>query len=211
MFRSSRKSPRVRLAAIAVGAGLLTAVGLTATAGPASADTVLNVHYDLTGTAFINKANTTVNLGAGTLSSAVDLNNGALISTLSLPPGTISFRTSKGLLVTVTTAIIQNSPASGAINLNTGTITSTANVTLKVTHVTAAGSSVQVGSNCKTSPFNIDITSGKGFSIITGGPLEGTFTIPSFGDCEFGTQLLNINISGPGNTLNLALGGVQLG
>lgn len=97
------------------------AVGLTATAGPASADTVLNVHYDLTGTAFINKANTTVNLGSGTLSSAVDLNNGSLTSTLSLPPGTFSFRTSKGLLVTVTTEIIQNGPASGAINLSSGT------------------------------------------------------------------------------------------
>ncbi|MBV9451416.1 MAG: hypothetical protein JO345_36570, partial [Streptosporangiaceae bacterium] len=90
MFRLLQRSPTTRLAAITVSAGLLTAVGLAATAGPASADSVINVHYALTGTTFIKKLNTTVNLGSGTLAASVDLTTGTSSSTLSLPPATVS-------------------------------------------------------------------------------------------------------------------------
>jgi hypothetical protein len=193
-----------------VGAGLLAAGGVAATAGPASADTVLNVHYALTGTTFIKKLNTTFDLGAGTLASAVDLDTAALTSTLSLPPGTLSFKV-RGASFTVNTEIVQDGPASGSISLSDGTITSTATVTLKVTGLTVSGVGIPIGDSCGTRPFPIAITSGTGFSIISGGPLNGTFTIPSFGNCLLGTALLNQVIPGPGNTLNLTLGGIQIG
>jgi hypothetical protein len=210
MFRGSRTSFRTRLGAIMVGAGLLAAGAVAATAGPASADTVVNVHYSLTGTTFIKKLNTTFDLGSGTLSSAVDLDTATLTSTLSLPPGTLSFEI-RGVPVTVTTEIVQNGPASGSLSLSAGTITSAANVTLKVADLTVGGVGIPIGDSCQTSPFTIDITSGTGFSIIGGGPLNGTFTIPSFGNCLLGTAWLNAAIPGPGNTLNLTLGGVQIG
>jgi hypothetical protein len=74
--RPSRRPPAKRLAALAAGASLLAAAGVAATAGSASADTVLNVHYALTGTTFINKLSTTVNLGSGTPAATVDLTTG---------------------------------------------------------------------------------------------------------------------------------------
>jgi len=76
MFRLSRRPSRTRLAVLGTGvlsAALLSMAGLAATAGPAAADSVINVHYALTGTTFLNKLNTTVNLGSGTLSSSADL------------------------------------------------------------------------------------------------------------------------------------------
>jgi hypothetical protein len=50
--RLPRRPLARRLAALAVGTTLFAAVGVAATAGSASADTVLNVHYALTGTTF---------------------------------------------------------------------------------------------------------------------------------------------------------------
>jgi hypothetical protein len=81
-----------RISVLAAGAGLLAAAAVAATAGSASADTTINAHYALTGTTFIKKLNTTVNLGAGTLAATVDLDTGASSSTLSLPPATASVR-----------------------------------------------------------------------------------------------------------------------
>ncbi len=75
-----------RLAALAAGTGLLAAAGIAAPAGSASADTVLRAHYALTGTTFIRKLDTTVNLGSGTLAATVDLTTRASASRLTLPP-----------------------------------------------------------------------------------------------------------------------------
>jgi hypothetical protein len=74
-----------RLAALAAGASLLAAAGVAATGGSASADTVLNVHYALTGTTFINKLSTTVNLGAGTPAATVDLTTGPVPASYAIP------------------------------------------------------------------------------------------------------------------------------
>ena len=90
--RLPRRPLARRLAALAVGTSLFTAAGIAAAASSASADTVLNVHYALTGTTFIKKLNTTVNLGSGTLASTVDLTTGTSSSTLTLPPATVSTR-----------------------------------------------------------------------------------------------------------------------
>ncbi len=59
-----------RLAALTAGTSLLAAAGIAASAGSASADTVLRVHYALTGTTFIKKLDTAVNLGSGISATA---------------------------------------------------------------------------------------------------------------------------------------------
>ncbi|HEX6524558.1 MAG TPA: hypothetical protein VF070_31825 [Streptosporangiaceae bacterium] len=211
MFRQLRRSPTTRLAAITVSAGLLTAVGLAATAGPAAADSVINVHYALTGTTFIKKLNTTVNLGSGTLAASVDLTTGTSSSTLSLPPATVSVNELGLIPVSATTEMIQNGPATGTVNLTANTITSTANVTLKITKLIVAGLNLPVGNSCETTPFNISISSGAGFTVAGGGPVSGTYTIPPFHHCFLNTLLLNLTIPGPGNTLDLTLGALQIG
>ena len=200
-----------RLAALVVGTSLLAAAAVAATAGRASADSVINANYAVTGTTFISKLNTTVNLGPGTLAATVDLTTGTSSSTLTLPPATASVREFGVIPVSATTEMIQNGPAAGTVNLNANTITSTASVTLKITHLTIAGLSVPVGDSCQTSPFSISLSSGPGFTVGGGGPVSGSYTIPAFRHCGLNTLLLNLTIPGPGNTINLTLGQLQLG
>jgi hypothetical protein len=200
-----------RLAALVVGTSLLAAAAVAATAGRASADSVINAHYAVTGTTFISKLNTIVNLGPGTLAATVDLTTGTSSSTLTLPPATASVREFGVIPVSATTEMIQNGPAAGTVNLNANTITSTASVTLKITHLTIAGLSVPVGDSCQTSPFSISLSSGPGFTVGGGGPVSGSYTIPAFRHCGLNTLLLNLTIPGPGNTINLTLGQLQLG
>ena len=211
MSRLPRRPLARRLTALAAGTSLLAAAGVAATAGRASADTVINAHYALTGTTFIKKLNTTVNLGSGTLAATVDLTTGASSSTLTLPPATASVKEFGIIPVAATTEMIQNGPATGTVNLSTNTITSTASVTLKITNLTIAGLSVPVGNSCQTSPFSVSLSSGSGFTVGGGGPVSGSYTIPLFHHCGLSTLLLNLTIPGPGNTLNLTLGKLQLG
>ena len=105
------------------------------------------MHYPLTGTAFLKKLNTTVNLGSGTLSAMVDLTTGASTSTLTLPPATVSVHELGFIPVTATTEMIQDGSATGTVNLSTNTITSTASVMLKVDKLTAFGLPLPVGNN----------------------------------------------------------------
>jgi hypothetical protein len=210
MSRLPRRLLAHRLTVLAAGASLLAAAAVAATAGSASADTTISAHYALTGTTFIKKLNTTVNLGSGTLAATVDLGTGASSSTLSLPAATASAR-ELGIPVAATTEMIQNGPATGTVNLSANTITSTASVTLKITALKIAGLAVPVGSSCQTSPFPVTLSSGAGFTVGGGGPLSGTYTIPLFRHCGLSTVLLNLTIPGSGNTLNLTLGQLQLG
>ncbi len=210
MSRLPRR-PLARRLALAVGASLLAAAGIAASAGSASADTVLNVHYAITGTTFLKKLNTTVNLGSGTLASTVDLTTGTSSSTITLPPATASVKEFGIIPVSATTEMVQNGPASGTANLTTNTITSTASVTLKITALSIAGIRLPVGNSCETSPFSITLSSGAGFTVGGGGPISGGYTIPAFHHCGLNTLLLNLTIPGSGNTLNLTLGALQLG
>jgi hypothetical protein len=212
MVTQLRWRSRTRLA-VFVGSliALLATTGVVATSGAASADSVVSVHYAVTGTTFIAKLNTTVNLGSGSLASTVDLTTGAAQSTLTLPPATAAVKEFGLVPVTATTVITQNGLASGTVNLSANTITSTANVTLKITRLTIFGISLPVGNKCQTSPFTISISSGPGFTVGGGGPVSGAYTIPAFHNCGINTLLLNLTIPGSGNTLNLTLGPLQLG
>jgi len=202
---------RTRLALLAAGVAVLAATGVVAASGAASADSVVNVHYAVTGTTYLAKLNTTANLGSGALASTVDLTTGTSQSTLTLPSTAVSVKEFGFVPVTATTELIQNGPAAGTVNFSTNTITSTANVTLKLTNLTIFGVSLPVGDKCQTTPFNIGISSGPGFTVSGGGPVTGTYTIPAFHDCGLNTLLLNLTIPGAGNTLNLDLGPLQLG
>lgn len=202
---------RTRLALMASGIALLATTGVMAVPGAASADTVVNANYAVTGTTYIAKLNTTVNLGPGNLAATVDLNTGASASALTLPPATVSVKEFGFIPVTATTEIIQNGTAAGTVNFAANTIASTANVTLKITRLTVFGVSLPVGNQCQTSPFNISLSSGSGFTVSGGGPVNGAYTIPAFHNCGLNTLLLNLTIPGSGNTINLSLGALQLG
>jgi hypothetical protein len=194
-------------ATVAALAGLVTAAVIAATPAVASADTILTVRYPVNGSTTIKAANATVTLGPGALRSRVNLTTGAVTARLKLPPATGSF-TELGLVpVTATVAFIQNGPTTGTVDLNTGAITTMSSITLQITSLSVAGLPVPVGPACESAtPAAVSLASQPGFSIVKGGTVSGTYTIPPFAHCGLITPVLNLTITGPGNTISLTLG-----
>ena len=186
---------------------LLAASGVLASAGVASADTVLHVRYPVTGSTLLATPNATVQLGPGHLTTKADITNYTLTANLSLPDATGSFKELGLVPVTATTQFINDGPTTGTINPSTGAVSTTSNITIKIVSLSVAGIPQPVGSSCETStPASIQVSSQAGWSIIKGGNLAGTYTIPSFANCGLETLLINLTVPGPGNTITLTLG-----
>jgi hypothetical protein len=197
----------VRGMTITALSGLLAAGAILAAATPASAQTTVKVKYPVTGSTMIEKLDATAALGPGTLKSTVNLSTGAVTASLTLPPATVS-ATELGLVpVTATTAFINDGPTTGTVNLDTGAVTTTSHITLQITSLTVGGIPVPVGNACESAkPATVTVNSQPGFSIVDGGSLSGTYTIPLFAHCLLETAVLNLTIPGPGNTITLTLG-----
>lgn len=197
--------PRLRPLLITVAAGLAAlAVAAPAANAAPQADPILHATYAVNGSTTIKSTNSTMTLGPGTLTAALDVKTLAFTSDLTLPAATGSFTELGFVPVTATTEFIQNGPITG-MDVNGG-ITATAHIIIKLTKVTVGGFPVPVGNNCQTSPATINLASGKGFNVLLGGPVSGTFTIPNFANCGFSTPVLNAVIPGAGNTIDLTLG-----
>jgi len=203
----SLRSAGLRRTVATASAGLLAMAGVMATTGTASADTVLKVNYPVTGSTTIASTNSSITLGPGTLASKADLTSNTLTAKLKLPKATSSFNALGLVPVTATVQFINDGPTTGTIDPNTGAVATTSTITLKLSNVTAAGIPVSVGNSCETStPITVAVTSDAGFSIIAGGNLSGTYTIPQFANCGLSTLLLNLLIPGSGNSITLTLG-----
>ena len=194
------------MAATAI-AGLLALATIATTPAAASAATVLKVRYPVNGSTFIKAANATVPLGPGALRSRVNLTTGAVTASLNLPPATGSFKELGLIPVTATVAFIQNGPTTGKVDLNTGAVTTSSSITLQITSLSVSGLPVPVGPACESAtPASVSLASQPGFSIVNGGTVSGTYTIPPFAGCGLITPVLNLTITGPGNTISLTLG-----
>jgi hypothetical protein len=205
MYRLVRMPAR-GVAATAV-AGLLALATIAATPAAASADTTLKVKYPVNGSTFLKAANATVTLGPGALRSKVDLTTGAVTASLNLPPATGSFKELGLIPVTATVAFLQDGPTTGTVDLNTGAVTTMSNITLQITSLSVGGLPVPVGPSCESAtPAAVALASQPGFSIVKGGTVSGTYTVPPFANCGLVTPVLNLTITGPGNTITLTLG-----
>ena len=207
MFRSG--SPAIRRIAAIAAAGLLAGTGLALGAGSATAaqpDASLYASYPVNGTTTIASTNSSMALGPGTLAAVLDVGTGAITGNLTLPPATGSFTEFGIVPVTATAAFIQVGQITGQ-DVNGG-ITSTAQETIRLTDLKVAGLDIPIGPHCQTvTPATINLTSGTGFNVLIGGPVNGTYTIPDFGDCGLLiTPVLNLLLPGPGNTISLTLG-----
>ncbi len=106
-----------------------------------------------------------------------------------------------------TVAFIQDGPTTGKVDLSTGAVTTMSNITLQITNLTVAGLPVPVGPSCESAtPASVALASQPGFSIVNGGTVSGTYTVPPFAGCGLITPVLNLTITGPGNTITLTLG-----
>lgn len=205
-MRSIRMSG-LRKVAVGSAAGLLAVAGVIASTGSASADTSLTVKYAVTGSTNLAAPNASLPLGPGHLISTVDLTTGALTATLKLPEATGSFKELGLVPVTATAKLINDGPTTGQVDPTTGAVTTTSMITMKIVSLIVAGISMPVGNSCETStPVTVQVASQPGFSIVGGGNLAGTYTIPSFANCGLDTLLINLTLPGPGNTITLTLG-----
>jgi hypothetical protein len=197
-----------RRTAITSTAGLLVVIGVVASSGSASAaDTKIKATYPVTGSTFIKAPDFTLKLGPGTLTSTVNVITGKLTAHLALPDATGTFKQFGIIPVTATTRFIDAAPTTGRINLRTGAIHSTSQITLQLVNLKVAGIGIPVGPSCETStPAVVAVASQPGFSILKGGNLAGSYTIPRFANCALATALINLTIPGSGNTLTLTLG-----
>lgn len=204
------RSRGVRAVTVPAAAGLLAAAAVIATQAAASAGNTLTVVYPVHGNTYLKAPNTTVSLGPGTLKTTLNLSNGALTAKLTLPPATVAFQEFGLIPVSATTEFIQASPTTGKVNVNTGAVTTTSKIILKITSMSVAGLPIPVGDSCESAtPAVITATSRPGFSVVSGGKLTGTYTVPAFADCGFAgllTPLINQSVPGPGNTITLILG-----
>ena len=197
----------VRGATVTALAGLVTAVVVATTPALASAGTTLTVRYPVNGSTFLKAANATVTLGPGTLRSKVNLTTGKVTASLNLPPATGSFKELGVVPVTATVAFIQDGPTTGTVDLNTGAVTTMSKITLQVTSLSVSGLPVPVGPACESAtPASVALASQPGFSIVNGGTVSGTYTVPPFAHCGLVTPVLNLTVTGPGNTISLTLG-----
>jgi hypothetical protein len=206
------KPSRIRRTATVATAGLAAAFAVAATAVPASAGTTIHARYKVTGSTFLKAPNATLPLGPGRLAANVNLNTGAIKAALTLPDATLSFKQFGLIPVTATTHFINNGPTTGTLDLSTGAVTSTSQITMQIVSLSIAGLPVPVGPACESStPAVIQVASQPGFNILKGGDLAGTYTIPQFANCGLVTPLINLTLTGPGNTITLTLGKAKIG
>lgn len=206
------RSTWVKRAAGVGSAGLVAAGALVAAGGPASAVSFIKAKYKISGSTFLAGPMATLKLGPGTLSAKVNASTGKVTATLTLPPATGSFKQFGIIPVTATAALINDGPTTGTVNLNTGHVSTTSKITMQITSLTVAGLPIQVGNQCETSsPVVVKLKSEKGFSILGGGNVAGSYTIPRFSHCGLATLLINLTIPASGNTITLKLGKAKIG
>jgi hypothetical protein len=192
-------------------AALLAVTGVIASAGAASAGTTLTITYKVTGSTLIKSVNANTPLGPGKLVTKANLNTGKLTANLSLPPATVSFK-EYGLPVVATANLVQDGPTTGQININTGAVKTTSRISLQLTSLTIAGLTLTMPATCESAtPAVIKLASQKGFNVVKGGNLAGTYTIPPVANCGLLTPVLNLIFPGPGNTITLKLGAAKTG
>jgi hypothetical protein len=197
----------LRRAVGGTAASLLAVAGVFMSSGTASADTTLTIKYPVTGTTHLATPNANVPLGPGHLKATADLNTGAVTATLTLPEATGSFKEFGLVPVTATVKLINNGPTTGTIDPSTGAITTTSMITMRIVDLKVAGIDLPVGTACQTSsPVSVTVSSQPGFSILKGGNVAGTYTIPQFAGCGLQTLLINLTVPGPGNSITLTLG-----
>lgn len=195
--------------------GSVAAVTLGLSAPAALADTTLTVTYPISGTSHIASTDSDLDLGPGTLTGSVDATTGAVSAgAISLPDATGTFDELGLVPVTATVAFRQVGQITGQVDVATGGLTATSQLTLQITDLKVAGVDVAVGSHCQTTePATVDVSSDSGFNIFTGGTVSGSYTIPDFSGCGLlgiESPVINAVIPGPGNTISLTLGTPQL-
>jgi len=212
-----RRTPLPRRAAAIGATALMSAGAIAAATGSASAATILHAKYKVSGSTYLAGPKSTLDLGPGTLTARVNTSTGNLTATLSLPPATGSFTETIAFIsvpVTATAKFINDGPTTGKVNTKTGAVSTTSKITLQLTSLSVAGVPLAIGSSCETSkPVVVSLKSQKGFSVVNGGKMAGSYTIGDFSGCGplgIDDLLINATIPASGNTITFKLGKAKI-
>jgi hypothetical protein len=201
------RRPRGIRAAATGATGLVAVAALAVTMTSASASTLVHAQYKVTGSTDLKGPGFSLALGPGKLASTLNPKNGKLTATLTLPDATGSFKQAGVVPVTATTRFVNDGKTTGKLNLNTGAVSTTSKITLRIVSLTVAGLPVPVGKSCETkTPVVVNLKSQKNFNVLEGGNVAGSYTIPKFQHCLLATPLINLTIPASGNTITLKLG-----
>jgi hypothetical protein len=204
--------PHLSRPTAAIGAAALLSAGtVAATAGTASASSVIHATYKVSGSTYLAGPKSSLALGPGTLAAAVNASNGKLSATLSLPDATGSFTEFGIIPVTATAQFVNDGPTTGTISSKTGAVSTTSKITLRLVKLSVAGIPLPVGTSCETAkPVVVKLKSQKGFSVLAGGKLAGSYTVGNFAHCGLNTVLINLTIPASGNTITFVLGKAKI-
>jgi hypothetical protein len=196
-------SIRAKLARTVAAVSLVTAgiAGGVATAGPAAADPILPIDWNIDATTTIASLGLTQEVTGGSFTGAADLGNGTVTGTLNLPPSDTSIKILGINLATVGFAIEPVGPTTGTFDLDTLNVTMTSSFNIRIPHLYPLGitSLNLVGSRCRTAT-PITLTMSGPVDLANGSTFTGEFAIPKFKDCGLLTFALNLIIPGDGNT-----------
>ena len=212
-----KKLAHRRVAGIVLVATALAPV--TMLASPASAfpkgDPVYKFKYKVVATSYIKRADLTLTTAPGIFKGGIDLANGKLLGSISLPNVTFTQSEAGVGLVTATSSIQQTKPVTGHVNIGTFKVTSTSTFNIRLISMYPAIPTLPlplplplpipqvnlVGNGCMTSS-PIKVTMSGIANLGEASTFKGTFTIPDFVNCGVMTAVINQEIPGPGNTFS---------
>lgn len=177
--------------------------------------TIVEVTQRIVGDTFIAASDGTMDL-AGSIDAALNLSDSTFVADLTLEPteGTFpvtDFFLFRALEATAQVEFIELEPTVGIIENDQLSSSSLIRVHVKNVDLGIWGSrmfSLGGGDECTTSePVIVELNTPQGeeFIPLEGGRLEGTYELPPLENCGFLTDILNLYMAGPGNTINLTL------
>jgi hypothetical protein len=188
---------------------LTALLAVTAWAGglaqPAAADPIFHLHYpNVTGSTTLAKPNVTAAIPKSVVDADLDLANGNLTGQAQIPDFPVTIRVAG--LVPVT-SIVRMVPVGQLTGHLTDTFSATSTFTLRLVRVfqPALPRLNLVPSGCQTrTPVTVNLVNTTPVNIFDT-TISGTYTLPRFTRCGLLTPVLDLLLSGPGNTLTLRL------
>lgn len=208
MFTTRRTAKIAMVATAVAGTVTMAAPGAQAatTATDTSKDTIWNLGYDTSATTMIKKSGQSSTTSGFTFST-LHVEKGDLSSDIMLKDFKMPVKLGALQIAIATISQEPVGKAVGTVDPNTHQITQTQKVNLHIKDISVTGKGLinWVGTECRTSsPITMTVT-GKQGGLFDPINLSGTFTIPNFSNCGLITNMVNNQVAGAGNTINMTL------